>query len=94
MAALVPLQQPALQMRIKQQSSSFGGQDFPGVCRLHALSLQDVNPIFALLEVLPRCNLLPCGENHLWVLGACLGERGVGCRGEGRMGGEGREQYG
>lgn len=92
MSALVPLQQPALQMKIKQQSSSFGGQDFPGVHWSHAPFLRDVNPIYALLEMFPRCNLL-VGRSIL-VLGASLGERGVGCRNGGRVGEGGREKYG
>lgn len=60
------------------------GQDFPGVRWLHAPSLWDVNPVYTLLEMFPRCSLLV--GRAILVLDASLGERGVGCREEGWVG--------
>lgn len=65
------------------------GPGFSWCLLVHASSLWDENPIHSLLELLPS---LLVGRTVL-VLGASLGERGVGCRDGGRMGGAGREQY-
>lgn len=70
----------------KAAKQQLWGPGFSWCLLVPSPSLWDVNPIFALLELLPRCSLV-VGRTIL-VLGASLGERGVGCRDGGRMGGK------